>query len=250
MRIGISACFFHPDPTRPVFKGKTLLYLEESLVHWVMSHGALAYMLPSSGTCVDAQALISGVDGFVLQGGADVSPLSYGETPLKPEWSGDFVRDTYEIALYQAALAQNKPVLGICRGMQLMNVAQGGTLYQDITTQHEGAFVHRNWDVYDQNKHGLNIVEGSALQTMYEGLTYACVNSVHHQGVKTLGRDLVVQAYAEPDSVIECVVLNSTASYVMGVQWHPEFQKDNDGLLSTAPILHHFLTAVASRLAM
>jgi len=128
LRIGFSACFYHPDPSRPIFKGKTLLYVEESLVHWVMREGAFCFMIPTTiqGGEVSIPVLVSELDSLILQGGSDVSPRSYGESPLKPEWSGDFVRDQYEIALTREFLAQKKPVLGICRGAQLMNVAFGG----------------------------------------------------------------------------------------------------------------------------
>src|SRR5258708_37572975 len=95
LKIGFSACFFHADASRPIFKGKTLLYMEESLAHWVMSEGDLAYMIP-----IPAQkggptlaSLVEPLDGLVLQGGSDVSPQSYGEAPLDPAWNGDFVRD-------------------------------------------------------------------------------------------------------------------------------------------------------------
>src|SRR5260221_11341194 len=124
-KIGISACFFHPDPLRPIFKGKTLLYLEQSLSHWIMSEGAQPWLIPTPapGSQVSLGGLIEGLDGLVLQGGSDVSPQSYGETPLKPEWSGDFVRDQYEIALVKEFRLQAKPVLGICLAAQLLNVA-------------------------------------------------------------------------------------------------------------------------------
>src|SRR5580693_1998727 len=97
LKIGLSACFFHADPKRPVFKGKTLLYLEQSLARWVMAQGALAYLIPSPapGPGVDLAALAGPLDGLVLQGGSDVAPGSYKEEALKPEWSGDAVRDLY-----------------------------------------------------------------------------------------------------------------------------------------------------------
>jgi len=88
-KIGISACFFHADPQRPVFKGKTLLYLEQSIAQWVMAEGAQAWMVPATaaGSPVTLKDLVTELDGLVLQGGSDVAPKSYGETPLKPEWS-------------------------------------------------------------------------------------------------------------------------------------------------------------------
>ncbi len=106
----------------------------------MQSAGALALVIPSPDgptkrgdvTLHDYAAML---DGLVLQGGSDVWPGSYGEEPLKPEWSGDRVRDEYEIALLRAFIDAGKPVLGVCRGLQVINVAFGGTLYQDIATQ-------------------------------------------------------------------------------------------------------------------
>ena len=102
------------------------------------------------------------LDGLVLQGGADVSPTSYGETPLQPKWGGDRIRDDYEIALLDAFAERGKPVLGICRGLQLINVAFGGTLLQDIATQQPGALEHRDAEIYDRNFHGVEFVERHA----------------------------------------------------------------------------------------
>ncbi|HEX8830997.1 MAG TPA: gamma-glutamyl-gamma-aminobutyrate hydrolase family protein, partial [Longimicrobium sp.] len=156
-RIGLAPCFFHADPQRPVFKGKTLLYLEESLSHWLQRAGALPYMLPTPAGGVTAGELLAQVDGLVLQGGSDVCPGSYGEEPLRPEWCGDSVRDAYEIELVRACMAADKPVLGVCRGMQVLNVALGGTLWQDLATQNPACRTHRDWDVYDALSHDIRI---------------------------------------------------------------------------------------------
>ena len=148
LKIGISACFFHADAKRPIFTGKTLQYVEQSVAHWVMSTGALAVMIPSpSGdtqkgdTSLDDYA--AWLDALVLEGGSDVWPGSYGEEPLDESWHGDRVRDEYEQGLLAAFAARGKPVLGICRGLQLMNVAHGGTLLQDIDAQRPGEVRHR-----------------------------------------------------------------------------------------------------------
>lgn len=252
LKIGLSACFFHADPKRAIFKGKTLIYLEQSMAHWLLRAGVYAYMIPSvpegvaAGRTPSLGELAGEMDALVLQGGSDVSPKSYGEEPLRPEWAGDYVRDCYEIALLREFMSQGKPVLGICRGAQLLNVAFGGTLWQDITTQVPGALVHRDWEIYDRNFHSIRIEEGTGLGRLYPGLRTARVNSIHHQGLKDLGKGLVVEARSEKDAIIEAMRLaRPGAPYVLGVQWHPEFQDPaltrSEGLMDSTPFLDEFL---------
>ncbi len=248
LKIGISACFFHPDPQRAVFKGKTLQYVEQEMAHWVMQKDAMALMIPSPegdsrrpGSRVSVGDYARELDGLVLMGGSDVSPESYGEKALKPEWNGDRIRDDYEITLLRAFIAAGKSVLGVCRGAQVINVAQGGTLYQDLASQFPGALNHRNWDIYDRNSHATSIVPGSGLARLYPGLTLTKTNSVHHQAARELGRDLVVEAWSEPDRVVEAIRWNGP-SYVFAVQWHPEFHDRNDSsFINDTPILDDFL---------
>ena len=248
LKIGISACFFHPDPQRAVFKGKTLQYVEQEMAHWVMQKDAMALMIPSPegdsrrpGSRVSVGDYARELDGLVLMGGSDVSPESYGEKPLQPEWTGDRIRDDYEITLLRAFIAAGKSVLGVCRGAQVINVAQGGTLYQDLASQFPGALNHRDWDIYDKNSHATSIVPGSGLARLYPGLTLTKTNSVHHQAARELGRDLVVEAWSEPDRVVEAIRWNGP-SYVFAVQWHPEFHDRSDSsFINDTPILDDFL---------
>jgi putative glutamine amidotransferase len=248
LKIGISACFFHPDPRRAVFKGKTLQYVEQEMAHWVMQKDAMALMIPSPdgesrhpGSRVTVADYARELDGVVLMGGSDVAPESYGETPLKPAWTGDRIRDDYEIALYRAFVAAKKPVLGVCRGAQVINVAHSGTLYQDIALQCSGALNHRNWDIYDRNSHATALVPGSGLARLYPGTTLIKTNSVHHQAVKDLGRELAVEAWSEPDGVVEAIRWTGP-SYVFAVQWHPEFHDRADrSFIDDTPILEDFL---------
>jgi putative glutamine amidotransferase len=171
-----------------------------------METGALVYMIPNppKGSKLKIRDLVADLDGLILEGGSDVSPKSYGEEPLRPEWGGDFIRDQYEIALLKEFKKAGKPVLGVCRGAQLINVAFGGTLYQDIETQIPAALVHRNWDIYDQLFHEIDLVPGSGLARMSKQLRVK-VNSVHHQAIKDLGRGLVVEARSSLDRVAEAI---------------------------------------------
>jgi len=229
-RIGISPRLLHPQPgARGVFT-KILHYVEDGIAQWLQSRHALLFVLPLSTRAADyAQAL----DGLVLQGGADISPLAYGEEPLKPEWAGDPMRDGYEIELVRAFAAAPKPVLGICRGAQLINVALGGSLHQDIPA-------HRS-DDYDQHAHEVRLEPGSGLARLYGETGPRRVVSIHHQAIKRLAPGLKVEARAD-DGVIEAV-RGTGAGYVCAVQWHPEFHGGRAGFLDGGPLLDEFLKA-------
>jgi putative glutamine amidotransferase len=249
LKIGVSARLFHPQPDAKGIQSKTLQYLEQSVAHWVMSRDVLVFMVPT----VDKDGLIHRsevrladyarvLDGLVLQGGADVSPSSYGETPLAPQWAGDRYRDVYEMELVHEFIEAGKPILGICRGAQLINVAFGGTLYQDIPTQLPQSQVHVA-DSYEKHRHEIRFEPGSGLARMYRGVQKPAVTSIHHQSIKTLGRGLRVEAWSEPDGVVEAVRANGKG-YVLAVQWHPEFHHPGDAAtLDSAPILEEFLEA-------
>ncbi len=247
LKIGISACFLYPDATRAVFAKKTLQYIEQSMAHWVMSGGALPVMIPSpAGQSGPAEVHLGDyarwLDGLVLHGGADVWPGSYGEEPLQERWSGDRIRDVYEQALVRAFVAAGKPVFGVCRGLQLVNVAFGGTLLQDIGTQRPDALVHRDADSYDHNFHGLDIVPDTRLSELLSGTGSLKINSIHHQGIKDLAAGFVVEARCPDDGMIEAI-RHTGPAYVAAVQWHPEFHRQELGTLDDTPLLQDFLNA-------
>ena len=257
--IGISARIHHPvGPVRDLggVYTKTLHYLEQSVAHWVLAKDVLAVMIPA----IESDGLIQRnemslasyaeyLDGLVLQGGADVAPESYGESPLDPEWHGDRTRDRYEIDLFKAFVAAGKPVLGICRGCQLINVALGGTLFQDIPTQVPSTISHRDTELYDSALHDVTLVQGTRLAELYPGVHQAKINSIHHQAVKGLGRDLVIEALGVPDGVVEAIRWRGP-SYVFGMQWHPEFlalKALDRSQLDGGPILADFLATARAR---
>ncbi|WP_207002971.1 gamma-glutamyl-gamma-aminobutyrate hydrolase family protein [Trinickia mobilis] len=247
LRIGVSARIFHPEPGAKGLRGKTLQYLEESIAHWVMSRDVLVFMIPTVGhqgmlhpSNIRLRDYAKHLDGLLLQGGADVSPQSYAETSSRPEWPGDRVRDMYELELLHEFVESGKPVLGVCRGCQLINVAFGGSLYQDIATDVPTAGVHVN-EHYDQHRHAVRFPSGSTLASMFPGRSEAVVNSIHHQAVKTLGRDLNIEAVSSSDGIIEAVRYRR-APFVVGVQWHPEFHRaGGPELLDCTPLLDTFL---------
>jgi len=246
LKIGISARIFHPETGAKGLRGKTLQYLEESIAQWVMSRDVLVFMIPTVNTNglvhpsnIRLRDYAKHLDGLVLQGGADVSPQSYAEAATRPEWNGDRVRDMYELELLHEFIEAGKPVLGICRGCQLINVAFGGTLYQDIATDVPTAIAHVN-DLYDSNYHELTFPAGSTLASLVNTQS-ALVNSIHHQAVKDLGRDLSIEAVSGNDNIVEAIRYRK-APFVMGLQWHPEFHRAGGSeLLDCMPILDSFL---------
>jgi putative glutamine amidotransferase len=249
LKIGVSARILHPQPGAKGLQSKTLQYLEQTAAHWLMSRNVLVLMVPTvdtGGLLHRSEIRMSDyarhLDGLMLQGGADVCPMTYGEEPLAREWVGDRMRDEYEIELLHEFIEAGKPVLGICRGLQLINVAYGGTLYQDISRQVPEARRHVT-DAYEKNLHEVRFEPDGALARLYPGVAQARVNSIHHQSVKTLGRSLRVEAWSDSDRVIEAI-RGTGRSYVLGVQWHPEFHAPGDeSVLDSAPILDEFLRA-------
>lgn len=251
VRVGVSACIFHEDKGRTTFNGRPLYYLERSMAHLFGSLGALVYLVPEPepGAQVSVGDVAGDLDGLVLAGGVDVSPESYGETARRPEWSGDAVRDGYEIALLRAFVAAHKPVLGICRGHQVLNVAFGGSLHQDISDEVSGALVHRDAGVYEKNRHEIAIDPESSLGRLYPGTPRALINSVHHQAVKRPADSAVIEAVSTADGVVEALRIRGD-SYVRGVQWHPEFDYPHDpALLDSGPVLREFLDEARARRA-
>jgi putative glutamine amidotransferase len=250
--IGVSARIYFPGTHGPlpgVFT-KTLHYLEQSVAHWVLGGHAVALMIPAVTkdsivlrSDLELHDYAAALDGLVLQGGNDVAPEHYGESPLQPDWAGDAVRDRYEMELIDAFVQAGKPVFGVCRGMQLLNVMHGGTLYQDIVTQRPGALDHRRLGQYEQHFHDVEIVPGTRLAQLYPGCTRAVANSIHHQGIKDLAPGFVVEARCPDDGTIEAI-RRTSGSYVAAVQWHPEFHDPADtATFDDMPMLRDFLDA-------
>lgn len=249
LKIGVSARIFHPESGAKGLRSKTLQYLEESIAQWVMSRDVLVLMIPTVNTNgllhpsnIRLRDYAKHLDGLVLQGGADVSPQTYSQSATRPEWSGDRTRDMYELELLHEFVEAGKPVLGVCRGCQLINVAFGGTLYQDIASDVPTAIEHVN-DLYDSHYHTIHFSTGSSLASLFPSKSEALVNSIHHQAVKDLGRDLVVEAFSGNDNIVEAIRYRK-APFVMGLQWHPEFHRAGSAeLLDCTPILDDFLRA-------
>ncbi|WP_236239189.1 gamma-glutamyl-gamma-aminobutyrate hydrolase family protein [Streptomyces sp. CC228A] len=180
----------------------------------VQAAGGLAAMLPPDPSPSAAAAAVARLDGLVVAGGPDVEPVRYGARPDPRTGPPDRARDAWELALIEAALAAGTPLLGVCRGMQLLNVALGGTLVQHLDGHVErvGCFGRHTVKPVPGTRYGALVPEAAEVPTY------------HHQAVDRLGRGLRPSAYAE-DGTVEAVEAAGDA-WVLGVQWHPEMGED------------------------
>ena len=188
----------------------------------VAEAGGAPVVLPPVGERAMAEAVIGGLDGLLLSGGSDLDPGHYGEEP-SPELGPTIPeRDAFEVALLEAALRRGMPVFGICRGLQVINVVLGGTLYQDLPTQFGGEVLkHRQTTPKWQVTHEVEVREGSYLAGV-AGCGAVKVNSYHHQGIKDLADGLVVSARSS-DGVVEAIEGTDLQNHwLLGVQWHAE----------------------------
>jgi putative glutamine amidotransferase len=215
-----------PAEDRHFYKHKELEYGDASIAAALKRANALPSMVYRAEVEADeemasyAEALMPRFQGLVLTGGSDLSPTSYGETPLEDAWRGDRQRDRWEMALYHAAVAQGLPVLAICRGAQLINVAEGGTLWQDLPSLRSNTNVHRSQDLYCKLTHDIDLADDTRIARLF-GDDPRIVNSVHHQGLRVVAPCFTATAWA-PDGVVEAIE-RAGAPWVLGVQWHPEW---------------------------
>ena len=186
----------------------------EAYIRAVSLAGGIPILLLPNTPCDD---LISLVDGLLLQGGIDVTPSLYNEEKLPECGNCDLEEDLFHISLVNSAIKQNKPILGICRGIQVINVALGGTLYQDLESKW-----HKHYEDYEEPCHKIKIKEGTKLYSIFNDDSIA-VNSLHHQGIKKLGKGLTASAYSE-DGLIEGI----ENELIIGIQCHPEALKEKN----------------------
>lgn len=248
-KIGITPCFFYPNSDRGAYSKKSLSYVENDMVSYVAQKGLMPILIPDLKE-TELKNFIGELDGIIFQGGDDVCPTSYHEEMIENgRWPGDIYRDKFEFKIMDFALERKLPILGICRGFQLINVYYGGTLYQDIKTQTNGPIIHRDGILYDEISHEVTFTKDGILEKLYGTTNPFTVNSVHHQGVKKLGTNLVVDAICEQDNLIEAFYLrNIDQQFVYCVQWHPEFSHTLEKkVISPWPILEFFLEAGNNR---
>ena len=212
--------------------------LRYAYTHAIEAAGGIPLLLP----CTEDEALLEELaavcHGFVFSGGEDIDPKYYGEQTLPA--CGEIAprRDAFELRLFAKVFPTGKPILGICRGLQLINVALGGTLWQDLPSQMPSPIPHKQTQGDFEHSHCVELLPDSILATV-TGKTRIPVNSFHHQAVKTLGRDLAVIAQAD-DGIVEALH-HTCHPFLLALQWHPERLSHKDA--DAAAIFRAFLSA-------
>jgi putative glutamine amidotransferase len=198
--------------------------LKVAYVEAVLRAGGLPFILPYSDDPANVDSFLDRLAGLLVTGGGfDIHPQAYGEQPREGLGPIKQERTAFETALVQSALRRGLPVLGICGGMQLLNVVLGGTLVQDILREVQNAKDHEQKHDRAQPHHPVDIRDGTMLAESL-GKGQVMVNSTHHQAVKKLGDKVVASAIA-PDGVVEGIE-SQAHGFAVGVQWHPELMLD------------------------
>lgn len=200
------------------YSGLEIYYSQTVFSDAVFETGGIPYMIPMSAGAY-ADDILNIIDGLIIIGGHDVSPLNYLQEPreklgvIKPQ------RDASDLALFEAAQELRKPILGVCRGHQLVNVALGGSLYQDLSENSEITIQHDQMAKPDQVVHSIKVNPESYMAKLIDENTL--VNSVHHQIIDQLAATLKASAWSN-DGVIEAFESHEEVPLIIGVQWHPE----------------------------
>jgi putative glutamine amidotransferase len=212
-----------------MFPGYERAYVNNDYVQSILNAGGTPFILPLISDYESVKCQIEAVDSIVISGGYDVNPLIYGEEPTQKQGFLCPERDDYDLMVIKAAMELNKPILGICRGLQILNAALGGTIYQDLS-QIEGCYIkHVQESRPEVAGHTTEIVSGTKLYDVLGGKVIT--NSFHHQAVKDLAPGFKVAARAK-DGVIEAI--EKEEGFVIGIQWHPEMmaRKGNESMIN------------------
>jgi putative glutamine amidotransferase len=204
-----------------ISSGRSTYTVNEPYAKSISNAGGLPVLIPLDLSQDDLDGLLPRLDGILFTGGYDVDPRRYGNQPHPKAKGIDSDRDRVEIHLVQAAIEEGKPFLGICRGLQLINITLGGTLYEDINEQLPDALQHDNHRGHSRAylAHNVKVEPGSCLKQILSDIDVQ-VNSLHHQGANRLAQELHATAFA-PDGLIEAFELPGHP-FGLAVQWHPE----------------------------
>lgn len=203
--------------------------LQNTYVQAVIAGGGIPFIIPT-GVENDVQQITALLDGLIISGGGDMDPHLFNEEPWPQLGNVTPERDSIELELVKHMLSLDKPILGICRGHQVLNVAFGGTLYQDITSQCITPLLqHEQKAKRDHRSHAVHLVKGTILGSIANS-EVIMVNSFHHQALKDVPLPLVISGKSS-DGIIEAVE-SPNHNFVVGVQWHPEALMDNEDQVS------------------
>jgi putative glutamine amidotransferase len=205
------------DTRRPIYASN------QTYARAVAQAGGIPVLIPPLADLPEASAIAGWMDGLLLAGGSDVDPSLYDEAPAPDAGASDPERDRLELALVRMALDEALPIFGVCRGLQVLNVARGGSLYQHVPAERPSDIDHEQVGQPKRTHiaHAISVESGSRLASILgDDLTVTGVNSFHHQAVKRLGEGLKVTAVAE-DGIIEAVEM-ADSPFVLAVQYHPE----------------------------
>ncbi len=205
---------------------KQTLYVHKLYTEAIASSGGIPILLPI--TDIQAESYISIVQGLVFPGGIDVDPLFYQEEPLTGLGSVDLEWDENDLKFCRKALERDLPILGICRGHQLLNVACGGTLYQDIYTEPKTSLKHGQEGNFYNPTHKIKLRTNTLLYEIF-GVSELRVNTSHHQAVKNLAPGFIIAATAQ-DNIVEAIE-SKEHTFVLGLQWHPEWMYLKDRVM-------------------
>ncbi|HSJ05981.1 MAG TPA: gamma-glutamyl-gamma-aminobutyrate hydrolase family protein [Longimicrobiales bacterium] len=195
------------------------VFLYTSYIHALEQVGLTPVLVTPSHSPAAIGALLDSCCGLVLSGGEDVDPSRYGEDPSPALGAVEPTRDEMELRAIACALEQRMPIFGICRGLQVLNVHFGGTLYQDLATERPSDLLHEQAEGWDKRSHGVTVSTNTLLHDIV-GAERLRINSFHHQAVKRPGRGLAITALAD-DGLAEAIECPSYP-WLLGVQWHPE----------------------------
>lgn len=207
--------------------GFPITYTPQGFVKGVQQANAIPVVFPISDPN-EAKEYMSKVDGLLLAGGQDVSPLLFGEEPSLKLGATYPARDAFEIALVKEALHQAKPIFAVCRGLQLLNVAYGGTLYQDVSDYPALAVQHIQLTHFETGAHTITIDPDSTIGKIF-GDQYV-VNTYHHQAIKNLADPFRAVAWSK-DGLVEAFEAKSSSQSIVAVQWHPELMLSHDVMM-------------------
>lgn len=209
--------------------GSTICQVGQAYIQAVQKAGGIPIVIPVGSTTASIDNLLSRVDGLVFSGGGDIDPLRFRERTHSRVYGISTERDEMEFTLLAKALDAHKPILAICRGIQVLNVALGGSLYTHIQDQLDSALKHDWYPDFPRDKlaHSVSLTGDSKLHAIFEK-DQIQVNSLHHQGIAKIGKGLRATAFS-PDGLVEGLEVEGV-NFALGVQWHPECLPDDTGM--------------------